>query len=308
VDYLADRLACEPAAVIGPDLAHRLEAAGVEPDLAAAANRHVEAGVSARYAGGDAPGVLDANTVRDLVERLEASSMKPMAVVLGLVVAIGILSAQEPASKGEAAYRRGDYETATASFREQAAGGDRRAAYNLGNSLYRQGRFAEALAAYERARLAAPRDQELLFNIRLTRQKLDLVEGEGEPFLDTLAELRDRLRPWERLWLCSALNLLAAVFVLLGGRRLRAVGVALALPALLLLLEVAWWGPARPPTGIVTAPKVALRSEPKAELAALMTLRAGVAVAVLQEGPAWTRVRLRDREGYLPNRSLEVVR
>ncbi len=309
VDYLADRLACEPAAVIGPDLAQRLVAAGVEPDLAAAANRQVEAGVSARYAGGDAASALDASTVRDLVERLEATSMKPAAVVMALVVVMGVLSAQDAAtSEGEAAYRRGDYETAAAFFRERAAGGDRRAAYNLGNSLYRQGRFAQALAAYERARLAAPRDRDLLFNIRLTRQKLDLVEGEGEPFLDTLAELRDRLRPWERLWLCATLNLIAAALVLLGGRRLRALGVAVALPALLLLMEVAWWGPLRPATGIVIAPKVALRAEPKAELSALMTVRAGVAVAVLKEGPAWTRVRLRDREGYVPKDSLEVVR
>jgi len=308
VEYLADRLACEPAAVIGEDLGRRLEAAGVEPDLSDTVGRQVEAGVSARYAGADATSAADANSVRDLVQRLEGMAIKPLLVALGLCLLLGSLAAQEPQANGEGAYRRGDYDAATALFKERAATGDRRAAYNLGNSLYRQGRFAEALAAYERARLATPRDAQLLFNIRLTRQKLDLVEGEGELFLETLAELRDRLTPWERLWLCSVLNLFAAGLVLLGGRRLRAVGLVLALPALLVLLEVSWWGPARPQKGIVTVPKVKLRSEPRVALEALMTLRAGVAVAVLQEGPAWTRVRLRDREGYLPNDSLQVVR
>jgi tetratricopeptide (TPR) repeat protein len=311
VGYLADRLACEPAAVIGEDLGKRLQAAGVDQELADAVGRHVEAGVSARYAGGEAASVLGTDTVRDLVQRLEGTTIKPLAAALGLCVllAAASLSAQErPASAGEAAYRQGEYDAAVAAFAQQAAAGDRRAAYNLGNSHYRQGRFAEALAAYESARLATPRDPQLLFNIRLTRQKLDLVEAGGEPFLTTLAELRDALTPWERLWLCAGLNLLAAGLVLLGGRRLRAIGVVVLFPALLVLLEVAWWGPVRPPKGIVTVPKVALRAEPKAELEALMTIRAGVAVAVLQEGPAWTRVRLRDRQGYLPNDSLVVVR
>lgn len=307
VDYLADRLACEPAAVIGPDLWDRLRAAGVDDPLARTVEAQVEAGVSARYAGAEGTSPTDANTVRVLVQRLEATTIRPLAVALVVVLLLGPLVAQDQ-DPGESAYRRGDYGTATARFQERATAGDRQAAYNLGNSLYRQGRFAEALWAYEQARLAMPRDPQLLFNIRLTRQRLDLVEGESEPFLDTLAQVRDRFTPWERLWLCTGLNLVAAALVLLGGRRLRAVGILLALPALLALLEVSWWGPARPPTGIVTVPRTALRSEPKVELEALMTLRAGVAVAVLQEGPAWTRVRLRDREGYLPNDSLQVVR
>ncbi|MEE9127387.1 MAG: hypothetical protein V3U11_09615, partial [Planctomycetota bacterium] len=307
VGYVADRLACEPAAVIGADLGQRLQTAGVDAELSDAVGSQVDAGVAARYTGSDGS-TLGADSVAGLVQRLEASQIKPLATVLGLcILALGTcMPAQTPSAVGETAYRQGDYAGAAAAFAEQAAGGDRRAAYNLGNSRYRQGRFAEALVAYESARLATPRDPQLLFNIRLTRRKLDLVRAEGEPFLTALAELRDALTPWERLWLCAALNLLAAVLVVLG-RRLRAIGIVVALPALLLLLEVAWLGPARPPKGIITVPRVALRAEPKAELSALMTIRAGAAVVVLQEGPAWTRVRLRDREGYLPRESLQVV-
>ena len=63
---LAARLACPAAAVIASDLAARLAAAGVEPDLAAQAAVTLERLVGARYGGGAA---IDAP--RDLVSLAE---------------------------------------------------------------------------------------------------------------------------------------------------------------------------------------------------------------------------------------------
>jgi Ca-activated chloride channel family protein len=56
--------------------------------------------------------------------------------------------AQDPALRGAAAYRAGDYERAAQSF--QAAGGAD-AQYNLGNTLAGQKHYEEALAAYDAA-------------------------------------------------------------------------------------------------------------------------------------------------------------
>lgn len=56
--------------------------------------------------------------------------------------------AQDPAWRGAAAYRAGDY-AAAAQALQQASGGD--AAYNFGNTLARQGEYPQALAAYDRA-------------------------------------------------------------------------------------------------------------------------------------------------------------
>ena len=56
--------------------------------------------------------------------------------------------ARDPALRGAAAYRSGDYATAAAAW-QRAPGAD--AAYNLGNALAKQGQYKEALAAYDRA-------------------------------------------------------------------------------------------------------------------------------------------------------------
>lgn len=58
------------------------------------------------------------------------------------------LLARDPAWRGAAAYRAGDYASATQALR-QAPGSD--AAYNLGNALARQSRYPQAIAAYDRA-------------------------------------------------------------------------------------------------------------------------------------------------------------
>jgi Ca-activated chloride channel family protein len=61
--------------------------------------------------------------------------------------------AHDPALRGAAAYRAGDYVAAAAAW-QGVPGAD--AAYNLGNALAREGRYKEALAAYDRALKANP--------------------------------------------------------------------------------------------------------------------------------------------------------
>lgn len=61
--------------------------------------------------------------------------------------------AHDPALRGAAAYRAGDYAAAAEAW-QGVTGAD--AAYNLGNALAKQGQYKEALAAYDRALKADP--------------------------------------------------------------------------------------------------------------------------------------------------------
>jgi Ca-activated chloride channel family protein len=56
--------------------------------------------------------------------------------------------ARDPALRGAAAYRAGDYAAAESDF---ARGGDARSAYNRGNALAKQRQYEQAIAAYDEA-------------------------------------------------------------------------------------------------------------------------------------------------------------
>ncbi|MEE2886227.1 MAG: SH3 domain-containing protein, partial [Planctomycetota bacterium] len=317
VAYLADRLNCEAAAIIEPDLDRRLADAGFDAEQCERVRQVVESGVAGRYSGGGDAGV-EPSQVQSLVQVLEATSsrMAPLASALMkcLLVSTGLLCSgvdlpaqqSQRLSKGEAAYRARDYAAAATEFAAAAAAGDRIAAYNLGNTRYRQGRFALALVAYERARLAMPRDAELLANIRLVRKQLDLASGE-EAFGQTLASIRDSMTAAERLWVCVLINAAAALLICFGGRRRRLIAALMTVLAVAAIVEVAVLGPGRPPKGIVLDSEVAMHSEPDASLEARMKMRAGVTVEVLGSGSGWTKIRAEGLTGYVKSDSVAVV-
>lgn len=214
-----------------------------------------------------------------------------------------------PQTAGIAAYRRGDYATAGAEFaRAAAASEDRRLDYNLGNSAYRQGQLARALLHYERARLAAPRDPELLANIALVRRKLGLGAAEQESFLGAVAALRDRFTGPELLAFAIAAHTLVALLLWSGRRRplLRALALLCFVPAVLLALELLWWRPARPPHGIVLG-ATSVRAEPRDDLPAVLELKPGVTVAVLAAGDRFTKIRAAGRSGWIHTDSVGTV-
>ena len=81
--------------------------------------------------------------------------------------------AADPARRGSALYRQGEYEQAAQVF-DRASGAD--GAYNRGNALARLGRYEEAISAYDRALEIQPGMQDALANkaaieAHLNRQK-----------------------------------------------------------------------------------------------------------------------------------------
>jgi len=91
------------------------------------------------------PGTAHAASWRDLWQRRDQQA----AAALGHGDAKQAMQlARDPAWRGAAAYRAGDYAAASQALRE-AKGGD--AAYNLGNALARGGKYQDAIRAYDRA-------------------------------------------------------------------------------------------------------------------------------------------------------------
>ena len=91
------------------------------------------------------PTTAEATSWRDLWERPDQQAVQ--ALHSGNAKQAQQL-AHDPAWRGAAAYRAGDYNSAAQEL-QRAPGGD--AAYNLGNALARQSRYPQAIAAYDHA-------------------------------------------------------------------------------------------------------------------------------------------------------------
>ncbi len=91
------------------------------------------------------PGNAEATTWQDLWQRPDQQAAQ--ALQHGQAAQAQAL-ARDPAWRGAAAYRAGDF-SAAAQALQQAAGAD--AAYNMGNALAKNGNYPQAIAAYDRA-------------------------------------------------------------------------------------------------------------------------------------------------------------
>jgi hypothetical protein len=310
--YLGDRLGVAAAAVIAPDLAARLVAAGLAAADAASVAAAIERGTAARYGGG-AP--LTATDVEQQLARLErtrfgVASVFPVLLALAAIAAAPSRArAQQPdLDAAVAAYRARDYAVADAAFaRAFTATGDRRLLQARGNCAFRQGDLPRALWAYESARLALPRDPELLANVRLVRARLGVPEQE-QGLVAQLTGARGALTPAEQLGLGGMCMVLAAASFVLGWHRpaARWVGGLLLLPGLLWTAVPAIAGTAAP--AAIALQPLQLTSEPRAGLEPVATVRPGVAVELLggSDG-SFVRVRAGERVGYAARELVAVI-
>ncbi len=84
---------------------------------------------------------------------------------------------ENPDWKGAAAYQAGQYEDSAHALSGRT---DARSQYNLGNALARQGRYQDALNAYDRALQQTPHDEDTRYNRELVKKALEQQQGKPE--------------------------------------------------------------------------------------------------------------------------------
>lgn len=146
------------------------------------------------------------------------------AAALVLVTLVGIAlspGADEPSREqsfesANAAFAEGRFDEARGTLARIAADGGASPAvlYNLGNAAFRAGKPGEAILAYERALLLAPRDQDVRANLRQVRKAAGLPDVEDGPWTRLVHALT--ANGWA--WLASAGLWLACIALL--ARRL----------------------------------------------------------------------------------------
>jgi tetratricopeptide (TPR) repeat protein len=125
-------------------------------------------------------------------------------------------SREQAFESANAAFADGRFDEARAALARLAAEGGASPAvlYNLGNAAFRAGKPGEAILAFERALLLAPRDQDVRANLRQVRKAAGLPEVEEGPWSRLVHALTTNGWAWlasAGLWL-ACLALLARRF------------------------------------------------------------------------------------------------
>lgn len=115
-----------------------------------------------------------------------------LALILGLLTVPPSLAQESEMQVANSLYENGRFAEATQSYEQLVAQGNHDSAvyYNLGNAYFRQGDVGQAIFNYQRAAQLAPRDADIQANLALARaQAIDQFPTESSSPLDNFASV-----------------------------------------------------------------------------------------------------------------------
>jgi tetratricopeptide (TPR) repeat protein len=242
-----------------------------------------------------------------------------------LIFCLANIAGQNPeeryAQAGEL-YSSGDYSGAAAIYRQLYDDGYRSEdlLYNAGNAFFKTGENAYAILFYERAKLLAPADEDIDYNLQIARSKVtDRFETVPQLFfvrwIDFLA-----LMASTNVWAVAALSmfivalLCAIIFLTMARAKGRLLSFWLALAAFILsalMVSLALRNNSlvnHNNTAIVTCSIVTGRSAPGETGNELFVIHSGTKVTVEQELGEFLEVKLPDgNKGWIRGDCMEKV-
>jgi tetratricopeptide (TPR) repeat protein len=218
-------------------------------------------------------------------------------------------------TRANEAYAAGDFETAIAEYQALLRGRAHALLhYNLGNAYLRQGDLGRAIASYRRARVGAPRNQDVAANLAFARRSGRDAIAPPEPTAvwKTVFAWYYAVAPSE-LWVATAVfnAVLWSLLALRLWRRHEILGWATAVAGLLLLLcagALLYGGLAADRVAVIVPREVDVRSGIREDTVVRFKLHAGSEVRVRDEREGWLRVVLPSGEqGWIEAADAEVV-
>jgi tetratricopeptide (TPR) repeat protein len=133
--------------------------------------------------------------------------MKRFFFLMAALLALAPMARAASLDEANGAFAAGKYAASTAGYEDvlKANGYSAPVLFNLGNSLFREGNYPQAILAYKRALWLAPGDEDILANLRTAQQQAGIAV-EQRPELNKLAGVLS-VNQWA--WLgCAAWTLL----------------------------------------------------------------------------------------------------
>ncbi len=188
--------------------------------------------------------------------------------------------------------------------------------YNLGNAYFRLNKYGKAIASYRRALGIAPRDQDILANLRYVRSmvkdKIDQPKS-TEMFREMFFFHYDfNPAESEMIFMCAYLvaALLATLYLFVKPKALRWLAVAALAVALIFGAStlVHAYRAANPDEGVVVVEEADIRTGPGDNYMVSFNLHDGAELEIRKRGEDWSQIELPDgRRGWARNAQIEVI-
>ncbi len=187
--------------------------------------------------------------------------------------------------------------------------------FNLGNAYFRQEQLGRAIVNYERARRIAPRDPDILANLKFAEDRLGVMAVNTPPrpivrFWQSAIASRT-LREWSGYALAALWLLLTAVGVAIWVPKWRPAFITTAV-----VLMAGWAFAAaalnarltESPEAVVLTPRTDARFAPQPEATVYFPLTEGTEVTVREDRGQWLFVERADgRQGWVPSSAVERI-
>ena len=187
--------------------------------------------------------------------------------------------------------------------------------FNLGNALFRQEKYGLALLNYERARRIAPRDPDILANLKFAQQRLAVEELNSPPtsyrrFVESAVASRT-LDEWSRYELVALWLTVLAIAGTIWWPRVRTgmilfavgSGIVATATASVLILQAR-----QSPEAIVITGNSKARFAPSDDATVHFQLPEGAKVSVHEDRGAWALVERADRQqGWVKADAIEHI-
>jgi tetratricopeptide (TPR) repeat protein len=218
--------------------------------------------------------------------------------------------------KANAYYTTEEYQQAASTFEQIVSSGEESAKlyFNLGNAYYKSGDVNNAILNYERAKLLAPHDEDIAFNLQIANQfVVTKIEELPQPFFlrwRTSVINKYPTDTWAYFSIGAFILFLFLLAVFLFSRTVTVKRISFWIGMLAIVFSGFTFSMAAQQKGkinkrkhaIVFCPRVTVKSSPSETGTDLFLIYEGLKLEVTDQLDKWTEIKLADgNKGWLPD-------
>ncbi len=248
---------------------------------------------------------------------------KVFLLIISLITALNIAASPVDSLKAaNKAYAANEYEKAAEMYESILDSGYESAAlyYNMGNAWFKNNNIPKAILNYERAKLLAPNNEDIQFNLELANQfVIDKIEPLPQPFFVNWGKQLINIfssNQWAIISIAAFVFTLVLALVYLLSRRIVLRKTAFGVSVLLLIIAIVTFAfsarqksrVSKSDHAIIFNPTVTVKASPDEGGTDLFVIHEGLKVEIEQKLNNWVEIKLEDgNSGWVKNEVLEEI-